>query len=125
MTAPSDAVPYNNPLSIDLPANQLTMRDIAPKVTSMPHPVFPGSGTPPAYNAQMLADHQSTFDSMHNGTGLVSLDDYFGYFNVSASDRDTDYGKSIEDKFRMHDVDGNGVLTVEESQLRCDSHGCE
>ena len=101
---------------------------MAAAVTPMPYPIIPTSVAPPLYGPEMLADLQRTFDSMgagHNGTGVVTLDDYFEYFNVSRSGRDTDYGKSVEAKFRIHDINGDGVMTIDEAQLRCDSDGCE
>ena len=59
----------------------------------------------------------------HNGTDVITLGDYFGYFNVT--DDGSDYANSVKAKFYAHDINGDGVVTFEEGQLHCDADGCD
>ena len=77
----------------------------------------------------MLAELQDTFTRVcggrrHNGVDVIDLDDYFDYSNVTADRRDTVYAKNVELKFHAHDTNGDGLLTLDEAELRCDSDGC-
>lgn len=58
----------------------------------------------------------------HNGIDVITLDDYFGFFN--ASDDGSDYAYSVKAKFHAHDINGDGMVSFEEGQLRCDADGC-
>jgi hypothetical protein len=95
----------------------------------MHQPTSSSSLTRPPYNPEMLAELQNTFSHVcrgrkHNGVNVIDLDDYFGYFNVTAGHKDSDYARDVEAKFRAHDVNQDGLLTIEEVQLRCSSDGC-
>lgn len=77
----------------------------------------------------MLAELRSTFNHVcggrqHNGAYVIDLDQYFGFFNVSDKDRDGVFGRNVEAKFRAHDINGDGMLTLDEVKLRCDDTGC-
>jgi hypothetical protein len=100
-----------------------------PAITGMPQPYPYGSAAAPAYDAQMLADVQQTFARVgqgrrHNGIAVIDLEDYFGFFNVAEDRKETGFGKSVEAKFHAHDINGEGMLTLDEVKLRCDSSGC-
>ncbi|KAJ9603107.1 hypothetical protein H2200_012402 [Cladophialophora chaetospira] len=103
--------------------------DLAATVTKAPHTILGRSTAPPPYNAQMLADLKETFTHVcggrtHNGANVVNLDDYYGYFNVTADQKGTDFAKSVRAKFHTHDINGDGFLTMDEAELLCDSNGC-
>ena len=77
----------------------------------------------------MLADVRDIFTHVcggrtQNGVNVINLYDYFGYFNVTADRKGTDYANGVEIKFHAYDVSGDGLLTLEEVELRCDSDGC-
>ncbi len=61
----------------------------------------------------------------HNGAEVVTLDDYFGFFNVTGDHQGSDFSKSVAAKFRAHDVNGDGMVDFDEAQLYCDADGCE
>lgn len=102
--------------------------------TAMPQPTFtnPPTRMPPTpyYSPDMLAELQSTFNHVcgghqHNGVGVITLDQYLGFFNVSDEDRGRIFGKNVEAKFRAHDINGDGMLTLDEAKLLCDGDGCD
>ncbi|ETI20174.1 hypothetical protein G647_08208 [Cladophialophora carrionii CBS 160.54] len=116
----------------DVPATTVLRDDdanLVASVTRMARPTISSSFARPPYNPEMLADLQNTFNHVcrgrkHNGVNVIDLDDYFGYFNVTAERRVSDYARDVEAKFRAHDINKDGVLTIEEVQLRCGSDGC-
>ncbi|EXJ69624.1 uncharacterized protein A1O5_07660 [Cladophialophora psammophila CBS 110553] len=98
-------------------------------LTGNPQPTFTSVRKHPLDNHQMLSGLQETFDRVSNGkekngTSIITLDQYFGFFNVTDNGTETDFGKHVEAKFRAHDRNGDGSLTVEEAQLLCDRDGC-
>ena len=127
--APTSASVDNN--KRDLPARTVVSDDSSQgaKITRAPQPSRPYSSALPSYNAQMVAEFQETFDHMRNGrtsngVGVVNLDDYYTFFNVTADRRDTIFAKSVEAKFHVHDINGDGLMTMDEGMLRCDASGC-
>ncbi|OQV01615.1 hypothetical protein CLAIMM_06940 [Cladophialophora immunda] len=98
-------------------------------ITAKPHPTLTTVLLHAAYNQETLAELEETFDFVskgrkRNGTSIITLDQYFSFFNVADNGTETDFGKRVEAKFRAHDKNGDGLLTVEEAQLLCDSDGC-
>jgi Ca2+-binding EF-hand superfamily protein len=78
--------------------------------------------------ANISPELQETFDRVrrgrqHNGTPVIDLDDYLEYFNVTADRKGDSYGVSVQEKFRVHDVNNDGLLTLQEVHLVCDRHG--
>ncbi|EXJ54722.1 hypothetical protein A1O7_10063 [Cladophialophora yegresii CBS 114405] len=115
----------------DVPATMVLRDDggLVATVTQMVQTATSTSFTRPPYDPEMLAHLQSTFNHVcrgrkHNGVHVIDLDDYFGYFNVTTKRKDSDYAKDVEAKFRAHDINQDGLLTIEEVQLRCGSDGC-
>ncbi|OAP55436.1 hypothetical protein AYL99_10409 [Fonsecaea erecta] len=98
-------------------------------ITKKPQPTLTTMLLHAAYNQDSLAELEETFSSVsrgekRNGTSVITLDQYFGFFNVADNDTQSAFGKYVEAKFRAHDGNGDGLLTVEEAQLLCDSDGC-
>lgn len=58
------------------------------------------------------------------GIDVITYDGYLEYFDIHGLNRETEYGQSVARKFHMHDHNGDGVLTFEETQLLCDTDGC-
>lgn len=91
-------------------------------ITSLPLPFL--------YTRELLGDMELTFNDLSNGTevngtNIVSLEKYLGFFKVADSDKGSQYAQSVAEKFRMHDRDGDGVLTFDEIMRHCDQDGCE
>ncbi len=83
----------------------------------------------PRYNTQALAELRETFNHVsrgrkYNDLEAITLDDYFGFFNVTDDRKGSYYGKGIEEKFHAHDINGDGLLSFEEVQLLCGEAGC-
>lgn len=75
--------------------------------------------------AAAAAAFKDASDSVtEHGVDVITLDGYLAYFNVDALNLETAYGRSVVEKFHLHDTDGDGVLTFEETQLLCDTDGC-
>jgi hypothetical protein len=76
-----------------------------------------------------LAAAKSTFEDASNGANkdgvdVITMDGYLAYFKVDDLIRETAYGRNVVAKFHLHDTNGDGVLTFEETQLLCDADGC-
>ncbi|KAH0848793.1 hypothetical protein AYO21_08234 [Fonsecaea monophora] len=98
-------------------------------VTKKPQPTLTPALRHATRDQEALAELEATFDSVSkgkksNGTSVITLDQYLGFFNVADDGTETDFGKHVEAKFRAHDRDGDGLLTLEEAQLLCDSDEC-
>ena len=72
------------------------------------------------------AELEVTFNGVSNGATasvngsnvkVVTKAQYLGFFNTS---EETRYGQSVVVKFQCHDVNGDGVLTLEEVNTLCD-----
>ncbi|EXJ59179.1 hypothetical protein A1O7_06611 [Cladophialophora yegresii CBS 114405] len=99
-------------------------------ITHMPRPTSPASLAHPGYSPDDFAQLEHTFDRVcagriHKGRRAFDLDQYFGFFNVTDAQKGGDYANSVEAKFRAHDIDGDGLLTLDEIQLVCDADGCD
>ncbi|OCT52222.1 hypothetical protein CLCR_09050 [Cladophialophora carrionii] len=99
-------------------------------ITHMPRPTSPATFAHPLYSPEEFADLEDTFDRVcagrrHKGRRAFSLDQYFGFFNVTDTQKGGPYANSVEGKFRAHDLDGDGMLTFDEIQLVCDADGCD
>ncbi|ETI21866.1 hypothetical protein G647_05935 [Cladophialophora carrionii CBS 160.54] len=97
-------------------------------ITHMPRPTSPAAFAHPYYSPEEFAELKDTFDRVcagrrHKGRRAFSLDQYFGFFNVTDTQKGGPYVNSVEGKFRAHDLDGDGMLTFDEIQLVCDADG--
>lgn len=69
------------------------------------------------------------------GTAGITLQQYLGFFNatsampaaaiVGASGNADAYSQNVVNKFRMHDRDGDELLSIDEVMLLCDENGCQ
>ncbi len=94
----------------------------------MPRPTSRPSLHPPFYNVQALAQLRETFDHVcggrtYNDSEIITLDEYYAFFNIT--DNSSDYAQGVKAKFQAHDVNGDGMVTFDEAQLRCGADGCD
>ncbi|KAI9871493.1 MAG: hypothetical protein M1823_008431, partial [Watsoniomyces obsoletus] len=77
-------------------------------------PTFRGRPGHPEYDgpAQEAEECDDILKEVSGGTGKVTLEQYFHYFNVT--DEHSRRGNAIADMFHERDLDGDGVLTKEE-----------
>jgi hypothetical protein len=81
-------------------------------------------------DADTLAELEQLFDLVSDGlrvndTTVIGKEQYLNYFNATDTQTPSVYGQSVLDKFRMHDINDDGLLMFEEIQLHCDEDGCD
>ncbi|KIX93482.1 uncharacterized protein Z520_10902 [Fonsecaea multimorphosa CBS 102226] len=121
--------PTKRALPEDAVTNISNSDKLVATITEKAQPTWTTALLHSAYNQDALVELEETFDFVskgekRNGTSIITLEQYFGFFNVSSNGTQTVFGKFVEAKFRAHDKNGDGLLTVEEAQLLCDSDGC-
>ncbi|KAI1618703.1 hypothetical protein EDD36DRAFT_460342 [Exophiala viscosa] len=112
--------------TMTIPSERPTM---SPRPTNPPPFGFPAVGYPSLEERDALADQILLFEDVSgglqiNGTSVVSKEQYLGFFNVPDTETGGQYGQYVLAKFAMHDANGDGVLTFDETQLQCDKDGC-
>lgn len=90
---------------------------------------------PQALNVRRLAelaerqDDLAFFNGVANskttdGEDVLTLEGYLDYFGITNLTRETEFGRDVAEKFRLHDRNGDGVLTFAEYRLHCGADGC-
>ena len=102
---------------------------MSPRPTSPPFFGFPAVDYPSLEERDALADQIQLFEDVSgglqvNGTSVVSKEQYLEFFNVPDVDIGGRHGQNVLAKFAMHDLNGDGVLSFEETQLHCGVDGC-
>lgn len=77
-------------------------------------------------NLVTLDEVEDTFDRVREGgtflqAKVITLGQYLSFFNVT--DIQSQWGQGVVDKFRAHDRNGDGYLTLDEINLFCDGNG--
>ncbi|KAK4939320.1 hypothetical protein LTR10_020409 [Elasticomyces elasticus] len=110
-----------------------TTREAPERPNVSPQPTVPARFSYKAVDYPLLEERDALADKIQlfedvsnglqsNGTSVVSKEQYLGFFNAEA-DIGGEYGQNVLAKFAMHDLNGDGVLTFEETQMTCDRDG--
>ncbi|KAK4938499.1 hypothetical protein LTR10_021031 [Elasticomyces elasticus] len=116
-------------VTVTLPATETPPSErpsVSPPPTALP---VQAVDYPSLEERDALADQIQLFEDVSgglqiNGTSVVSKEQYLGFFNVPEAEIGGHYGQNVLAKFAMHDLDGDGVLSFDETQLHCGGDGC-